>query len=250
MLRLYDYARNIFSQFGEDGIIQKIFDIIGTSSQVCIDVGAWNGRYLSNTANLWLHGWKAFLIEANPKRYAALLRNTKGHNCRCIKARIAPEGANTLENVLRAYDINAVDFLSIDVDGDDYWIFKSLQSLRPRVICCEHNPTIPIHIDLVADKGNYFGCSVLALHKLAESKKYKLIAMTRTNSFFVSIEEFEKFSGWEKSLAMLAELAIGEAITYYITGYNGDYVLSQRPGFGLGKPYKQKLIGKHFRLGE
>ena len=247
MNKLSDYAQNVFSQFGEDGIIQKIFEIIGISSQVCIDVGAWDGRHLSNTANLWLHSWKAFLIETNPKRYTTLVRNTRGYDCHCIKARIAPEGANTLENVLSAYDINAVDFLSIDVDGDDYWIFRSLRSLRPRVICCEHNPTIPVHIDLVADKGNYFGCSVLALHKLAESKKYKLVAMTRTNSFFVSIEDFEKFSEWEISLVMLAEVAIAGAITYYITGYNGDYVLSQRPGFGLGKPYKQKLIGKHFR---
>lgn len=250
MLRLSDHAKNIFSQFGEDGIIQKIFEIIGTSSRICIEFGASDGLYASNTANLWRHGWKAFLIEANPKKYAALVRNTKKYDCHCIKARITPEGANTLENVLSTYDMNIVDFLSIDIDGDDYWIFKSLESLRPRVICCEHNPTIPAHIDLIAEKENYFGCSVLALHKLAESKKYKLIAMTRVNSFFVSLENFEKFSEWETSLVTLAEMAIAEGMTYFITGYNGDYVLSQRPGFGLGQPYKQKLIGKHFRLGK
>ena len=151
--------------------------------------------------------------------------------------------------MLCAYDINTVDFLSIDVDGDDYWIFKSLQNLWPRVICCEHNPTIPSHIDLVAEKGDYFGCSVLALNRLAESKGYKLVAMTRTNSFFVSGKEFEKFSGWETSLIALAETSLTKTLTYYITAYNGDYVLSRRPTYGLGKPYKQKLIGKHFRLG-
>jgi hypothetical protein len=58
---------------------------------------------------------------------------------------------------------NTIDLLSIDVDGDDYYIFQSLKYLRPRVIICEFHPTMPAHIDLYPKYHNYTGCSVAAL---------------------------------------------------------------------------------------
>ena len=244
MRKLSDYARDVFSQFGEDGIIQKIFEVLGTASRVCIEVGAHDGYRFSNTANLWLHGWKGVLIEADAARYAALVGHAKGYDCHCVKARVGSKGRQALEYVLQEHAVNtAVDFLSIDIDGDDYWVFKSLKRLAPRVVCCEYNPTIPVHMDLVAEEGNYFGCSVLALVKLAESKGYKLVSMTTTNCFFVSAGDFEKFSDYETTLAALA---LSEHLTYLITGYDGDYVLSRRPTFGFRQPYKRKLVGAHF----
>ena len=68
MKRLSEHASNTYSQFGEDGIIEKIFQIIGVNSKVCIEFGAWDGFYLSNTANLWTNGWKGILIEAEQRK--------------------------------------------------------------------------------------------------------------------------------------------------------------------------------------
>lgn len=244
MKKVSDYAFNVFSQYGEDGIIQKIFDIIGTSSRVCIEVGAWDGYYLSNTANLWLNGWRGILIEADPARYASLVQNVKGHDCCCIDALVGYEGSCTLENVLKKHNVHEeIDFLCIDIDGDDYYVFESLRALRPRVVCCEHNPTIPPHIDLVPQKGNYFGCSARSLVKVAESKGYKLVSMTESNCFFASDADFEKFSDYEVSLP---SLATPKHITYLMTGYDGDYILSRPPTYGYRHPSRQRFIGDYF----
>jgi len=244
MKRLCDYAYNVFSQYGEDGIIQKIFEIIGTSSRVCIEFGASDGFYCSNTANLWMNGWRGILIESDQGKYASLVENVKNYDCYCIHAFVGYEAGHTLEDILKRHNLlEEIDFLSIDIDGDDYYVFASLQALRPRVICCEYNPTIPAHIDLVAAKGNYFGCSALSLVKLAETKNYRLVALTESNYFFVDDQYFDEFSEYETSLQ---SLAMTKHITYLITGYDGSYVLSRQPTFGYQHPYTGKLIGDHF----
>jgi hypothetical protein len=245
MKKLNDYAFNVFSQFGEDGIIQRVFEILGVTSNVCIEFGAWDGFHLSNTANLWTNGWKGILIEADEVRYENLLKNAKNYNCRCIKARIAPEGRNSLESILKRDKIfGPVDVLSIDVDGDDYHIFSSLDELRPRLIICEYNPTIPIHVDLIPEPGGYFGCSALSLVKLAERKNYKLIGMTESNCFFIREQDVHLFSDHETSLQALATI---KHLTYLITGYAGDYIASRTPTYGCTVPSKQKfVVGESF----
>jgi len=245
MKKLADYAFNSFSQFGEDGIIQKIFDIIGISSKVCIEFGAWDGFHFSNTANLFTNGWKAILIEANRKRFNSLIQNVKNYDCCCLNIFVENEGTFSLENILKKHNLlGETDLLSIDIDGDDYYIFKSLETLRPRVICCEYNPTIPVYMDLVPEEKNRFGCSLLSLIKLAETKGYKLVSVTDTNCLFVSAADFEKFFEYETSLTLLA---ITKSLTYLITDYNGNFVFSRKPAFGFKQVSRQKFtVGKYF----
>src|SRR3972149_6450196 len=101
-------------------MIKTIFEIIGTSSKLCIEFGAWDGILNSNTANLWRNGWKGILIEADKIKYEALVRNAAGYDCYCIHAFVSHTGENTLENILRRQDLlREVDFLSIDIDGND-----------------------------------------------------------------------------------------------------------------------------------
>ena len=217
MKKLSDYAFNNFSQFGEDGIIQKIFEIIGISSRVCIEFGAWDGFRFSNTANLFTNNWEAILIEAHQKRFNSLIQNVKNYQCHCFNIFITNKGKHSLESVLKENNLfMEIDFLSIDIDGDDYYIFKSLETLKPRVICCEYNPTIPAHLELVPTENNSFGCSPLSLVKLAETKGYKLISMTDVNCFFVSNTDFEKFFKYETSLSSLA-------ITKFLEKYKKIY---------------------------
>lgn len=240
MKKLCENTSNTYSAFGEDGIIEKIFEIIGISSRVCIEVGAWDGLHLSNTANLWKKGWKAILIEADETRFKALLENTAGYDCDCIAAFVRPSGEDTIENILRNRQLlRDVDFLSIDIDGDDYFVFESLRQLKPRVVACEYNPTIPFHIELVPTQGNCFGCSPLSLVKLAQSKGYRLVALTETNAFFVLKDDFDKFSEYETSLD---SLAINKNLTYLMSGYAGDYLASREPTYGCNGPSNQRFI--------
>jgi len=242
--KLSDYAYNIYSQFGEDGIIERIFKILGSSSKVCIEFGAWDGFYLSNTANLWTNGWKGILIEADKVKYISLVENVKKYDCHCINTFVSYEEPNTLENILKREGISGdVNFLSIDIDGDDYYVFESLKELKPRLIVCEYNPTIPIHMDIISEKGNYFGCSALSLVKLAEKKNYQLVAMTDTNCFFVRSTDFNKFEIYDTNIESIAPT---KHLTYFITGYDGDYLLSKKPAYGCTRPSTQKFMGEYF----
>lgn len=239
--RLSDFALNIYSQFGEDGIVENIFNIIGTTTKVCVEFGAWDGFHLSNTANLWVnHGWSGILIECDTTRFEQLKINASKYKSVCINAMVGSDDEDSLEAILTREKIfESIDFLSIDVDGDDYHIFESLRKIRPRVIACEYNPTIPSHLALVPRKHNYFGCSSLSLVRLALSKGYDLVAITETNCFFVLREEISKFKNFELEYA---KLTTNRHITYVLSGYSGDYVFSREPTYGLKQPLQQEFI--------
>lgn len=243
METLYDYRKNINSQHGEDGIIQKIFEIIGTRSKVCIEFGAWDGFHLSNTAALWANSWKGILIEADESKYSQLIENVKSYNCVPIHAFVGTGQEDSLEAILQKNGINeSIDLLSIDIDGNDYYIFQSLNQLKPRVIICEYNPTMPAHIDIYPENPNYIGCSVAALIRVAETKGYRLVALTEVNAFFVIDEEFDKFSSYETRLECIK---IDSFLTYFITSYSGEFLpisLSYLP-YGMSQSFKGKLNG-------
>lgn len=244
MKKLSDYAFNRFSQFGEDGIIKKIFEILPIEFKVCVEFGAWDGFHFSNAANLWTNGWKAILIESDPPKFSLLIENVKGYDCYCINKTVGCHGSRLLDNILIRHNLPLhADFLSIDIDGDDYHVFESLEKFNPRVVCCEFNPTIPMHLDLVPEPGNYFGCSVLSLVRLAEEKGFKLIAMTETNCFFVSLKDYKKFAEYQTSLEVLFST---KHLTYVMTGYNGDYILSMPPTYGFKQPARINFTGDIF----
>ena len=248
MKKLADHGFDVYSQGGEDGIVEKIFELIDVSSKVSIEFGAWDGFYLSNTANLWSRqGWKGILIELDSEKFKSLRENVKPHDCRCVNARVEPDGDNSLENILRREGIHdSVDLLSIDIDGDDYYIFESLKSLTPRLIICEYNPTIPAEMELVPERGNYFGCSARSLVQLAERKGYKLVAVTDANCFFVREADFHHFADYDTSLPAIA---VTKFLTYCLTGYGGDYALSREPTYGANHPTAQKFaIGEVYPL--
>jgi hypothetical protein len=81
------------------------------------------------------------------------------------------------------------------------------------------------------------------LCKLAESKGYRLVSMTDTNCFFVIEEEFNPFMEYSTSLE---DLKIDKYLTYLYSGYNGDFVFSQKPVYGFRKPSKLAFQGEYF----
>lgn len=244
---LVDFSYNKYSQFGEDGIIDKLFSVIGTSSKICIEFGAWDGFHLANTANLWTKDWRGILIEGDTRRFRELTANTSKYACTCINAFVTRDGSTSLECLLETAGVRgAVDLLSIDIDGDDYYIFDGLVRLRPRVVVCEYNPTIPANIDLQANPGSNLGSSVAALRRLACEKGYELVALTQTNCFFVLREEVAKLEGFEMGFERLRR---DDYLTYLITSYSGDYLISgPTPPYGLNFPYRGAISGPHQKV--
>jgi hypothetical protein len=246
---LLRFADNVYSQWGEDGVIEKIFYTIKPQSKICIEFGAWDGFHFANTANLWSNnGWKGILIEGHQERFLTLQNNTNKYDCICINAYVAKGGDWSLENILKNNKIDyAVDLLSIDIDGNDYYIFDSLDSLRPRVVVCEYNPTIPAHLDVYQEYGDSnFGCSVTALIRIADQKGYALIAITDTNCFFVLEKYKELFSSYE---TQPENIKIDKYLTFLMTSYSGNYVVSSDAlPYGCNYPYDGVLNGKVERM--
>jgi hypothetical protein len=143
---LLAHARNVFSQNGEDGIINAIFSVIGLTRRICCEFGAWDGLHLSNTRSLLLNGWRGVLIESEPDRYASLQKTYKADpKVACVEA-LVDDDRNSVGSILRSVGVrDELDFLSIDIDGEDFYAFSSLD-VRPRLICVEvnagHRPTV------------------------------------------------------------------------------------------------------------
>ncbi len=222
------------SQWGEDGVIAEIFKRIGTTSKVCVEFGAWDGKYLSNVWNLWHDkGWSAVLIESEKERIEQVAKEYKEFTkVQAVAAFVEPTGKNSLDAILdRTIQDIVPDLVSIDIDSDDYYIFENFHKHLSRVIVIEYNPTIPPHIELVQAPGQYFGASALAQLKLAHKKGYKLAYLTTTNLILVQDKEFSKLG--IKEVELTIDNFPKDTVTYVMTGYDGTPVLDKRPPYSF-----------------
>ncbi len=188
---LNKFEKKIYSQFGEDGIIQEIIKRVGEKNldKWCVEFGAKDGISDSNTYNLIKNlDYNAVLIEGDKKFFNELKSNIKTDKVVKINKFVSFEGSNKLENILQNTKIpKNFDFLSIDIDGCDYHIFEQLELFTPKIICIEFNHMIPNEVEFVQSKNFAFkqGCSPKSLVNLAKLKNYHLVANTLTNLFFV-----------------------------------------------------------------
>lgn len=197
---LISFASIKTSQNGEDGIIAEIFRRIPRSSPTekrwCVDVGAWDGVHLSNTWSLLVEDpdtWSGILIEADPKRSHDLkaLHEPLGNLTVTTLVSCLPNAPRSLSNVLQQTHPTlptSFDFISIDVDGADYWLMDDLlQRYTPQVICVEFNPSIPDEVIYIQarDDAVRHGSSLAGLVELATSHGYTLIETCVFNAFFV-----------------------------------------------------------------
>jgi hypothetical protein len=130
-MSILQYKKNIFSQNGEDGLIEYIFSkILGNNSGTFIEFGAWDGKYLSNTYNLFLNkNWNGIYIEGDTEKYNDLCDNFQAYKDRidCVNAFVGFDENDKLDKLIEIYSTKRnFDFISIDVDGLDYFIFARL----------------------------------------------------------------------------------------------------------------------------
>ncbi len=189
---LSEYAQNAYSQHGEDGIIEEMLARIGASFDLdgwCVEFGAWDGIYLSNTYNLIKNkNYNAVLIEGDNNKYNELCENIPSSDIIKIRHFVEFDGDASLDGLLSETPIpRNYDFLSIDIDGCDYYILQSISIYKPKIICIEYNPSIPNEVDFIQKKcfSVKQGASARALTELAIDKDYALVAVTQTNLLFV-----------------------------------------------------------------
>lgn len=223
------YARNSYSQCGEDGVIEAILDCLPDKDNWCVEFGAWDGIYLSNTFNLIQNkNYKSVLIEADKNKFQDLKSNLDGFGSILINEFVTFSGDNTLDRLLSKTPIpQNFDFLSIDIDGNDYYILESLVAYKPKVICIEFNPTIPNEIHYVQPKDFNMkrGGSARAIYSLAKSKGYALAAVTRCNLLLVNNIYLESLEIEDLDLAKYRDDT--EAKVFAFVGYDGRICLSK-----------------------
>jgi Tetratricopeptide repeat len=194
--RLLKFGAKAYSQSEEDGMIAEIFRRIGATSRTFIEFGVGAGLE-NNTLALLLTGWRGLWIEANSSDVEAA-RSKLGSQLESRQLRIENQFV-TRENIdalLKNAGPNLEpDLLCIDVDGNDYWIWEAIHSVRPRVVSIEYNATwfpplaltIRYQEKFQWDGSNYFGASLKALELLGTRKGYKLVGcnFSGVNAFFV-----------------------------------------------------------------
>lgn len=240
-LMLKEYEKSVTSQWGEDGVIEEIFNRIGTTYQVAVDIGAWDGFHFSNTWALAKKGWIRILSEADPERLKTLDQSHFARDKVYGKC-------NSIDETLQWADCpEYFDLLSIDVDGDDYYLWKDMHRYRARVVVIEFNQTIPEWMDIKQERGGSFGASYAALWKLADDKDYHLIHVTTTNMIFVCKERIQIVSKDRRGnpplqIEKIIEPHSTQWLQHIITGYNGKQYL-------IGKPaHNDDQGGKHEKL--
>lgn len=192
--RLLKFGYRTYSQNDEDGIIAEIFRRIGCSNKTFIEFGIGDGTEC-NSLNLIAGGWRGLWVERNDIRAVAQLHKTLIETgiLRIQQAKI------TAENIDQVLAENALDpepdLLSIDVDGNDYWLWRAVSTVKPRVLVIEYNPLWrpPLSVSMRYNpnhafrRDGYFGCSLKALEKLSSEKGYNLVGccFAGANAFFV-----------------------------------------------------------------
>jgi len=181
-LRLH--AENKTSQSGEDGILRRIFEIMGTNNQWCVEFGAWDGKKHSNTYALIAdNAWHGVLIEGDTPRFRELENTYRGNDrVDLINDFVGFDpGRNSIDTLLGGTSIPAdFDLLIVDIDGNDWHVWHSMQAYRPRVVVIEHNPSIPNDVIFIQERNQDVqqGNSLRALVMLGKEKGYELICTT------------------------------------------------------------------------
>jgi len=189
----------VFSQWGEDGIIQFLLRHVEIKNDIFVEFGVEN--YLeSNTRFLLVNNnWSGLVIDGDPENISYIKSSLIywRHDLKAECAFITKDNINELliSNGLK----NDIGLLSIDIDGNDYWVWDAIDVISPRIVVCEYNSlwgdtlsvTTPYQPSFSRTKEHYsnlyFGASITALTDLAKSKGYSLVGSNTAgnNIFFV-----------------------------------------------------------------
>ncbi|HUA53732.1 MAG TPA: hypothetical protein VMB81_16285 [Candidatus Sulfotelmatobacter sp.] len=202
---LADAEFRVYSQFGEDGIIDWLIEHINVSAERFIEFGVEsyveaNTRFLLKRRN-----WKGLVIDGSPENVRTIQGDavSRLYDLTSLAHFITRDNINALFS--QSGFIGAIGLLSIDIDGMDYWVWDRIAVVRPDIVVCEYNGafgdlhpiTVPYDPDFQRYKahfsGHYYGASIGALCQLAARKGYSPIGsnLKGCNAFFVADAHFQ-----------------------------------------------------------
>lgn len=196
----------IYSQNGEDGLLLYIFSKIGITNKTVLEIGIGDGREC-NSANLLINfNWDGLLIDGNPQNVVKAEKFykevTKGNqDIQVINHFVDRDNIRTI--IKNRFKAKNFDLLSIDIDGNDYWIWEAINNISPRVVIIEYNAsfgaeesvTVPYEKNFNRytkhKSGWYHGASLKALCKLGRKKGYSLICCDQAGVNVIFVKDSE-----------------------------------------------------------
>jgi hypothetical protein len=188
-----------FSQFGEDGVIQFLVQRVPIGRDVFVEFGVGDYRE-SNTRFLQVHdNWRGLIMDSADAMHSFLRSSGLAWRYE-VDAKTAFIDRDNINDLIRTAEVEGdIGLLSIDLDGNDYWVLESINVVTPRIIVAEYNGvfgaeaavTIPYDPTFVRGERHwswlYWGASLTALTRLANEKSYALVGGNRAgnNAFFV-----------------------------------------------------------------
>ena len=229
---LAEFAADVHSQHGEDGILAEVFRRLEPGlgrERWCVEFGAWDGLHLSNTARLILEsGWHAVLIEPVRERCEEILRNLPSDRVTAVCSAVGLDAPDRLDDLLAATPAPVdLDLVSIDIDGDDLHVLRTIDRYRAKVVCIEFNPTMPNEVRYVqpVDRRSAHGSSAASTLEVAERMGYVLAAVTETNLVVVRDDVADLVLGSDRpSLAALRDDSTSRCLLF--SGYDGTLLTS------------------------
>ena len=188
-----------YSQWGEDGVINWLVGMLPEIPRTFVEFGVVD--YLEANTRLLLktENWRGLVMDGSEENIAAIKTQEVvwRHDLTAKRAFIDTDNINAL--IGEAGFRGELGLLSIDIDGNDYWVWKAITVVSPTIVVCEYNAvfgdmhelTVPYRRDFarnVAHYSNqYFGASIRALVALAKSMGFTFVGTTSTgcNAFFV-----------------------------------------------------------------
>ncbi len=210
----------VFSQFEEDGYTLFLFSILGHGKKTFIEIGAHDGIN-SNCANLCVHfGWTGLFLEGD----AHLIKRGKRFYSKNLPSSqekpVFKQAIVTRENVnelIREAGLKGeIDLISIDIDGNDYWIWDAITEVNPRVVIIETHVEFGMNPIVVPYDPNYMfpgkhpvyhGASPVAMQKLGKKKGYRLVVTNERGFNHIYLRE-------DLAKDLLPEVEIATTLTH------------------------------------
>lgn len=189
----------VYSQWGEDGILQFLTGCIPIERPVFVEFGVQTYEQ-SNTRFLLVEsGWSGLVIDGDPKNIACIRADPIywRHN---LKAECAFIDVDNINILIQKHGITGdIGLLSVDIDGNDYWVWQAIRCIQPRIVVCEYNSvfgpdravTVPYDPSFVRSEAHhsflYYGASIAALESLGQQLGYRLVGSNSAgnNAFFL-----------------------------------------------------------------
>jgi len=254
---LSDAEFSIFSQWGEDGIIDWILSHLPDIPRTFIEFGVENYKE-SNTRLLVLNrNWRGLAIDGSDSNIDDIKAQDIywRHDISAVHAFIT--SGNIQEVITQNGFAGDVGILSIDIDGNDYWVWEAIQCIRPCIVICEYNAvlgdqysiTIPYRDDFIRSRAHwsnlYFGASINALKELGLRKGYTFLGTNSNgmNAFFIRRDLLDRLSGKIRSVSTypshFRESRDQEGILTHVSGVCRRHLIQHMPIYDLSS---KKLV--------